>query len=166
MRNAVDVKPRRFRARPRRNGATTVEFAIVGPMALLLLIGFAVLALQVYRYQQVAYLARAGARYASTHGAQHRADHRLPVGTATVWEQDIRDNGVLPRCSALAPDKLTVKATWSADNNQANAADSATNFTSTIDNAVTVTVTYQVSAEAYLSTPITLTSSATMPMAY
>jgi hypothetical protein len=90
----------------------------------------------------------------------------MPVGTATAWEQEIRDNGVLPRCSTLDPGKLTVEATWSAGNNEANAADAATNFTSTIENAVTVTVTYQWFPEAFLPSPITFTSSATMPMAY
>jgi hypothetical protein len=125
-----------------------------------------VLALGVYRYQQVAYLARVGARYASTHGAQYRVDHRMPVGNTAIWEQDIRDNGVLPRCSVLDPGKLTVTATWSAGNNEANAADSATNFTSTIKNAVTVTVTYQWFPEAFIPAPITLTSNATVPMAY
>ena len=74
----------RRRACRRRIGATTLEFAIVAPIALLFLIGGVNLALGVYRYQQIAYLARAGARYASTHGAQYRADNRLSVGNA-IW---------------------------------------------------------------------------------
>lgn len=166
MRRAADTRPRRFRARTCRKGTTVVEFAVVGPIALLLLIGFAVLAMGVYRYQQVAYLARAGSRYAMTHGAQCRADHRMPEGTMTTWEQDIRDNGVLPRCSALDPASLTVNATWSAGDNEGNAADGSTDSTSTVHNAVTVTVSYQWFPEAYLGSPITLTSSSTMPMAY
>jgi hypothetical protein len=61
---------------------------------------------------------------------------------------------------------LTVSASWSAGTNQANAGDSSTAFTSTIDNAVTVNVTYQWSPEAFLVGPINLSSTATMPMAY
>ena len=154
------------RARCRRQGATVVEFAFVGSFTLLLLIGFAILAAGVFRYQQVAYLAREGARYASTHGAQYRVDHDLPVGTPATWKQEVRDQSVSPHSTSLAPAKLTVDASWSAGDNRANAADPATGFRTTIDNPVTVTVVYAWSPEAFLAGPITLRSTATMPMAY
>ena len=163
---SADIAKGARRARRSRKGAVSVEFAVVGSMTLLLLIGFAVLSLGVYRYQQVAYLARVGARYASTHGAQYRADNQLAEGDSDTWEQDIQDNGILPQSSALDPSKLNVSATWSAGDNEANAATSASNFTLTADNAVTVTVTYQWVPEGYLANPITFTSSSTMPMAY
>ena len=118
-----------------------------------------------YHARLVDNLARAGARYASTHGAQYRVDHRLPVGTTAVWEEDIGSD-VLPQCSGLDPSKLTVTAAWSAGNNEANAADADTDFTSTVKNTVTVTVSYQWFPEGYLSEPVTFTSSATMPMTY
>ncbi len=152
--------------RRRRKAAAVVEFAAVAPLVMLLLIGFAVLTLGVYRYQQVAFLAREGARYASTHGAQYRADNHLPVGDVATWTQDIRDNGILAWSSALDASRLTCTATWSAGDNRANAADSTNQFTTHIDNAVTVTVTYQWFPEAYLTGPITLTSTATTPTAY
>jgi Flp pilus assembly protein TadG len=154
------------RTRHLRKGAALVEFAFVGSVTLLLLIGFAILAAGVFRYQQVAYLAREGARHASTHGAQYRADHRLPVGNPSTWTQEIRDQSVLPHSTALSPGKLTVDAAWSAGDNRANAADSTTEFTTTISNRVTVTVVYAWSPEAFLAGPITLRSTATMPMAY
>lgn len=160
------TKTTRSWAQSRRKGAVTVECAIVGPIALLLLIGFAVLTMGVYRYQEVAYLARVGARYASTHGAQYRADNRLPDGTMTTWTQDIRENAVLPQCSALDPTDLTVNASWSNGDNVANAADWTTSSTTTVPNAVTVTVTYRWLPEAFLRKSYTLTSSATMPMSY
>lgn len=150
----------------RRRGAAVVEFAIVGPVALLLLIGFAVLAMGVFRYQQVAYLAREGARYASTHGAQYHADEHLPPGNHATWTQEIRNEAILPAISALDPSRLTVAASWSAGDNRANAANQATGYQTTIDNAVTVTVTYQWIPEAFLSSPINLTSTVTVPMAY
>lgn len=158
--------PRTRCRQARRAGAAVVEFAVIAPVAVLLLIGFAVLAAGVYRYQQVAFLAREGARYASTHGAQYRVDNRLPGGSPATWTQDIRENGVLPYCSALDPDRLTVSASWSAGDNRTNAGDSSDGFNSTIKNAVTVTVSYEWFPEAFLVGPITLTSTSTMPMSY
>jgi Flp pilus assembly protein TadG len=149
-----------------RRGATVVEFAIVGPVLILLLIGFSVLTMGVFRYQQVAYLARQGGRYASTHGAQYRVDNGLPSGDSTVWSSDVRDNGVLPWTASIDPEALTTAISWSAGNNKANAANPASGSTSTIDNSVTVTVTYDWLPEGFLSGPIQLTSTVTMPMHY
>ena len=102
---------RRAVRRAVRDGATTVEFAVIAPIVFLLLIGFAVMALGVYRYQQVGFLARVGARYASTHGAQYRTDHRLPPGTLDDWIEDIRVNGVLPQASMMTPESIQAR-TW------------------------------------------------------
>ena len=140
--------------------------ALLWPLLSYVLLPFAVLTLGVYRYQQIAYLARAGARYASTHGAQYRADHRLSVGDAVVWEQDIYEKGILPRISSLNPAQLTLNTDWSQGNNEANAADSSTRFQSTIPNSVSVTVAYEWFPEAFLGSPLTFTSSSTMPMTY
>jgi Flp pilus assembly protein TadG len=149
-----------------RRGAAAVEFAIVGPVVMLLLIGFAVLATGVFRYQQVAYLARQGARYASTHGAQFRVDNNLAKGDAAVWSEDIRTTGILPWSASMASTSLTTSATWSAGNNKANAAEPSAGSDPTVNNSVTVTVTYAWFPEAFLVGPYNLTSSATMPMHY
>lgn len=133
---------------------------------MLLLIGFAVLTMGVFRYQQVAYLARQGARYASTHGAQYRVDNGMPVGDTTVWSNDIRNNGILPWTASINPDALTTTVSWSAGNNKANAADPSSGSTSTIDNSVTVTVTYDWFPEVFLTGPYQLNSTVTMPMHY
>jgi Flp pilus assembly protein TadG len=162
----VNVRDMKSPSKRPRRGATVVEFAVIAPVALLLLIGFAVLAMGVYRYQQVAWLAREGARYASTHGAQYRADHRLPVGDATLWSQEIRDNWILPFSTALDASRLSVSASYSAGNNRANASNSETGFGSTIDNTVTLTVSYEWVPEGFLTSPLTLTSTASAPMAY
>jgi len=159
-------EPKRVFDGRRRRGATAVEFAIVGPLVFFLLLGFAVMAMGVYRYQQVAFLAREGARYASTHGAQCRVDHRLDAGDQASWTEELRDNAVLPHCSTLDTDLLTIEATWDTGDNRANAADSTGRFTSTIDNNVTVTVTYQWLPEVYSASAIDLSSTATVPMAY
>ena len=49
----------------RRWGGTLVEGAVVGSLALMLLLGMVVVSLGVIRYQQVASLAREGSRYAA-----------------------------------------------------------------------------------------------------
>ena len=51
----------------------------------------------VFRYQEVATLAREGARYASTHGYQYRKDAGQAIGTASDWQDDIYTNGIKPR---------------------------------------------------------------------
>ena len=53
----------------RRWGGTLVEGAVVGSLALSLLLGTVVIGLGVFRYQQVADLAREGTRYASVNNS-------------------------------------------------------------------------------------------------
>ena len=52
----------------RRRGAAAVEFAAVAPVLILLLFGTVVGGLGIFRYHQVATLAREAARYASVRG--------------------------------------------------------------------------------------------------
>lgn len=157
---------RKSRSRKRRRGATVVEFAIVGPVFFLLLIGFCVLTMGVYRYQQVAWLARLATRYASVHGAQYRADNGLAAGTSSSWTSEIGSTAVIPNTSTLDPNLTTVSAEWATGDNRANAADSATNSSTSIPNWVTVTVRYQWTPLRYLVGPISLTSTASAPVSY
>jgi hypothetical protein len=53
-----------------RAAVTAVECAIVLPVTFFLLFALVVGGMGVFRYQEVATLAREGARYASTHGHQ------------------------------------------------------------------------------------------------
>src|SRR5258708_5275330 len=64
----------------RRRGVSLVEAAIVLPIVFFLIIGLFVGGMGIYRYQEVAHLAREGARYASTHGGQYTLDG-LPTTT-------------------------------------------------------------------------------------
>lgn len=144
-----------------------VEFAIIGPVLFLLLFCFLILALGVYRYQQVAYLARQGARYASTHGAQYRADNRLATGDSLVWNEDIRANGIVPRSSGLHVNRLSVNTDWSAGDNSTNTGSGQSgDFNSLEQNTVTVTVTYTWLPPAYIVGPIHMSSHSTVPMSY
>src|SRR4051794_18504475 len=96
--------------RPRR-GATTVEFAIVCSTVLLLLIGLIVGALGVFRYQEVARLARDGARYASVRGEAYAKT----TGRPTATTDDVSKYAVLPGAVILDPAKLTTDVTWAPD---------------------------------------------------
>jgi Flp pilus assembly protein TadG len=163
-----------------RHGATIVECAIVYPITFLLLLAIVIGGMAVFRYQEVAALARSAARYASTHGAQYRRDagwatgspgtsagsqggmHWYSVnptqaeGTDTSWAGDIYDKGARPNLVALDPAKLSCKIGWPPVINQSDKPDNWPG------SKVTVTVTYQWMPELFLVGPINLTSTSTM----
>ena len=146
----------RFRRRPR--GATILEFAVVCPLVLFVLFATIVGGLGVFRYQQVAALARQGARYASVHGAQYAKEKDLPAATAA----DIATNIVQANAVALKPQHLSCTVSWNSSNRPLT----TTDYDDPTGNTVTVTVTYQWFPEVYLVGPITLTSSSTAQMLY
>jgi TadE-like protein len=77
---------RRFRNSSRR-GATAVEFAIVGPIAFFLLLSVMVGALGVFRYHEVAHVAREAARWASVRGEGYaKVTGKPKVGAGEVTE--------------------------------------------------------------------------------
>jgi len=159
-----------------RRGVTVVESAFVLPVALLLTLGLIVGGLGMYRYQEVAHLAREGARYASAHGGRY-AMEGIPGITgvpAINTSQDLRD-WLLPRTIILDPQQLQVDVSWTAPPNiqppnWPSWADPDPNVTppgsKVITNNVRVTVTYQWFPEAYLIGPITLSSTSQLQMAY
>lgn len=65
----------------RRRATTVVECAVVYPVTFLILLGLIIGALGVFRYQEMAGLAREACRYASVHGAQYRRDAGLAIGS-------------------------------------------------------------------------------------
>src|SRR5262245_34270227 len=91
-----------------RRGATVIESAFVYPVLLFLMIALIVGSMGVFRYQEVAFLAREGARYGSTHGAQYRSDAKQAVGTDTDWATDIKTNAINNKITNLDPSKLTI----------------------------------------------------------
>lgn len=66
--------------RQQRKGTTLVESALVYMVTMFILMSMIVGALGVFRFQEMAFLAREASRYAATHGAQYRKDAGLPVG--------------------------------------------------------------------------------------
>jgi Flp pilus assembly protein TadG len=143
-----------------RSGASLVEFAIVGPVALLLLIGLVVAALGVYRYQQVAALAREGSRYASVHGGMYAKETGNPAAT----QQDIYNNAILPYAAGLDSNALSCNVTWNTDNYPYHTV-VVNGQVTPVTNTVSVTVTYQWMPEAFFG-GVTLTSTSVVPITY
>jgi Flp pilus assembly protein TadG len=132
---------------PRRRGTHAIECAVVFPLVFLLLFGLIVGALGVFRFQEVASLAREGSRYASVRGQQYQLMTGKPAATA----DDVFNNAIAPRAVILTPSQLSSTVTWNPDNRQGS--------------SVTVTVTYQWVPEAYLG-GLTLSSTSTTPISY
>lgn len=130
-----------------RHGAVIVENAVVLPVFLFLVIAMIVGTLGVFRYQQVASLAREATRYASVRGLQYA----VTTGKDAATPKDVYDNAILPRVTGMDLNRLTYDVSWSPDNNQGS--------------LVTVRVTYSWIPEAFLG-GMDLTSTSTLAVAY
>lgn len=143
----------------RRRGVSTVEFAIVCPIAFFLIFATIVGGIGVFRYQQVAALAREGARYAAVHGGLYEQE----TGNTAATPQDVYEQAILPLATALDPNRITYSVTWDENNLPLFVDDDVQHPTG---NIVTVTVNYQWFPEMYLVGPYTLTSTSVMQMYY
>ena len=131
----------------RRRGAVILESAVIYPLTFLIILGLLIGAMGVFRYQEVASLAREASRYASVHGSKYHQVTGKPSATAT----DIHDNVIIPRAVALDPSKITYSVTWSPNKKPGS--------------TVTVTINYSWVPEAFLPI-LNLSSTATETMAY
>jgi Flp pilus assembly protein TadG len=132
----------------RRSGIVVLEMAIVLPILCLFFIGTISIGMGIFYYQQVASLAREGARYATVHGAEYA----IETGAAAATSDTIRSNAVLPLATGLSSSKLTVTASPSPVGLQGT--------------RVQVTVSYQWTPIKYVVGPITLSSTSEMVVAY
>jgi len=161
---------------PERQGVSTVEFAVVSAVTLFLILAVVIGGMGMFRYQEVAHLAREGARYASTHGGKYLLDGiAAKTGVPAVSSSSDLRTYLLPKTSLLDPSHLSISVAWSAPSSIV-----PQNIPSWLDtnpllvppgqivyrNYVTVTVTYQWMPELYLIGPITLKSTSVMPMSY
>jgi hypothetical protein len=128
---------------PARRGVTTAECGVVYALTLLLIMGTIIEALGVFRYQQVATLAREGARWASVRGATYQQE----TGQAAPTYQDVLTNVISPKMVALDATQLTGTLTMTS-------------------NTATVTLTYSWTPEGFFHTPVTLTSTSVVPITY
>jgi Flp pilus assembly protein TadG len=133
--------------RPRRRGTHLIECAVIFPLLFVLLLGLIIGGLGVFRYQEVASLAREGARYASVHGYEYQQT----TGKLAATDVDVFNNAIKPRTVILDASNLNYNVTWEPDNKQGS--------------TVTVQVSYQWVPEAYLG-GINLSSTSAMPMSY
>jgi Flp pilus assembly protein TadG len=136
--------------RPRktgRRGALVLECAFVYPITFLLILGLIIGGLGVFRYQEVASLAREGSRYASLHGASYQQR----TGKAAATAADVYNNAILPMAVALDPSQITCNVTWNPNN--------------TPGSSVTVTVSYHWIPEAFLPS-MNLSSTSMVPVIY
>jgi hypothetical protein len=143
----------------RRIAATVAETAIVLNATMLLLIGLIVVGLGVFRYQQVAAVAREGARWASVHGGSYAQDTGQPLATS----QSIYNAAIAPMCSGLDVNSLTYAVTWDDGSQMPLVYTGAGNGWKS--NSVRVTIRYQWIPEAFLG-GITLTDTSEMPVTY
>jgi Flp pilus assembly protein TadG len=132
-----------------RRGVTIVECAIIYPLTLLLILAIIIGGLGIFRFQEMASLAREGARYASVRGAKYE---QSVVGATAATQDSVYTNAIQPRLVMLDESQLTCTVTWpDGDNKQGS--------------RVQVTVSYNWVPEAYLG-GITLSSTSTMFIAY
>ncbi|GBD35584.1 hypothetical protein HRbin36_00697 [bacterium HR36] len=143
-----------------RAGAALVEFALVAPLVFLFLLGLVIGSLGVYRYLQVAALAREASRWAAVHGADYARETGQPPATA----QDIFQRLIVPRAIGLDISRLSCTVTWDTSNAPSRIT-VQNNQVIAVANTVTVTVRYQWIPEAFLG-GITLRSTSISPMYY
>jgi len=138
-----------------RRGAVLVEAALVYPTVFLLIIGGIVLGLGVSRAQQMASLAREGARFASVRGARFEAVTGIAAATSDTIQAYVRGKAV-----GMDTNSLTVATTWNTSNSLTHTTGGVTT-----KNTVSVTVSYPWVPEAYFG-GVTLSSTSVMTMSF
>jgi Flp pilus assembly protein TadG len=167
--------------RPRRQGGVIMESALIYPISFFLLFALMVGGMGIFRYQEVAHLARECARFASTHGGTYAKENASAIAAKTlptVDEQYLKDL-VANNSVSLDKTKLSVQVNistntgtydWDDTSDTKNRSPTSStvknNAQVTMQNTVSVTVGYQWMPELYLVGPITLQSTAVMPMSY
>ena len=136
-----------LRRRQPRKGVTVMECAVIFPLVFLILAGTIIAAVGVFRYQEIAAVAREGARYATVRGQRYE----FQTGNKAATPQEVYEQAILPRAVALDTKQLTYSVTWSPDNRQGG--------------TVTVQVNYHWIPEAFLG-GIQFSSTSTMLVSY
>jgi Flp pilus assembly protein TadG len=91
-----------------RRGAVALEYALVVPVFLFLVLAMMVGGLGVFRNNEVACLTREAARWAAVRGGQYALDTGEPAATPeTVYQ-----NAILARAVLLDTSKLAYSITW------------------------------------------------------
>jgi Flp pilus assembly protein TadG len=135
-------------ASTRRRGTTVLECAFVLPIALIIILALIIGGMGVFRYQEVATLAREGARWAAVHGSQYEKERRQAgdMTSRAATPDDVLQQAILPRATALDPARLTCTVVWPDGDKWPQHVISDTGQARS--NRVKVTVTYQWVPEA------------------
>jgi Flp pilus assembly protein TadG len=147
-----------------------LEAAIVYPILLFLVLMIVLGGTAVFRYQQVALLAREAARWASVRGGDYHRDTNLPFPK----EQDIFDQAVAPLATGMNLANLTSQVEWiDQSTGTAYPWDSASRDVCSIaatgeyvTNTVRVTASYQWSTGFSLLGDMRFQSISEIPMSY
>ncbi|HEV3085414.1 MAG TPA: TadE/TadG family type IV pilus assembly protein [Gemmataceae bacterium] len=150
-----------------RRGAVLVEGAIVYPVFLMLIFMLIIGGMGVFRYQQVACLAREAARYAAVHGSGWHKETGQTCPTSSAIQ-----NAVLPLAVGMDPNKLSMQVQWVGQvSGTVQSWDSVSKHALSVNtsnqgvvNRVRVTVTYQWTPQLYLVGSINLQSTCEIPM--
>ena len=126
-------------------GAVALESALVLPTLFFIIMTVLVSGMGVFRYQQMAYLAREGARYASVHGGQYAT----ATGNSAATSTSVYTNAIQPNAVALDLTQLTYSVTWNTTNYPYHVVTDANNNLVKVTNTVTVTVSYHWVPEFY-----------------
>jgi Flp pilus assembly protein TadG len=156
-------------ARTERRGSVIIEAAFIYPVLFLLILGIILLGISVFRYQQVAHMAREGSRWASTHGTQYAKEN----GTTAATPQEIYDNAIAPHAAGMGAGGISYEVRWNTDaggnpdkrpTRFVRVTDPATGLTRdvAVSNTVTVTVTYTWNTGLFGTIPVTSTSTNTI----
>ena len=149
----------RINRRPRR-AATAVEFAMIAPAVILILLALFIGGAGIFRYQELAHLTREASRWAAVHGADYARATNLPAATAG----DVYNQIIVPNAAAINLGRLTYTVVWDTDNNPYRTEIVGGKVTR-VNNTVTVTISYQWIPEAYLG-GVSLGSASTSAMAF
>jgi Flp pilus assembly protein TadG len=115
IRRVLAMIRRNPKSRPR-PGLAMVECAAVYPVAILLLMGTIIVGLGVFRFQQLQFLARQGARYASVHGPTYASESNQSVATTSTvlaYVQGLAVNLDGLNCTAVTYSATTMPCTVS-----------------------------------------------------
>ena len=144
----------------RRSGATLVESALIYSLLFFILFGIVLGGAAIFRYQQVAHIARESSRWAAVHGEGYAREQNKTAATA----DDIYTNAVLPQAAGMQPDKITLVVSWDRDKRPYHLV-VRNDQVVPVTNNVSVTVEYQWDP-GFLLGPFTLRSTSVSSMHY
>lgn len=148
-----------------RRGATLVESALVYPVLFLIVLAIVLLGLAVFRYQQVAHIAREASRWASVKGGEYAKENQVPAATP----EDVYANSIQPQAAGMQASGLSYSVVWRTDENgnpdknpthTVQSTDPGTGLpvVTKVNNTVAVTVTYSWDTGLFGVIPVSSTS--------